>query len=668
MLPSRAASGHSPMSGITAVQILGQSGVLSRRLQGFRERPQQLAMADAVTEALRAKRHLLVEAPTGVGKSLGYLVPALLELSQNRKKVVVTTHTIALQEQLLEKDLPLLASCLPIEFVAQKAMGRSNYLGLRRLDLALMENSGLFSDDDPLGRELDRISKGVEGFGEGRRQELKPEPNPEAWELVQSESDNCLGKACRQYDSCFFQSARRRWQNADILVANHALYVLDLALRQQNLAILPDHDAVIIDEAHTFEQVAAEHLGIEVSRRAVLHLIGRVAGRRGVPGVVQRLAAGFHDRAVALCDRVRVACLGFFDAVAEWQTSSSNENGRMRAPQIVPDGLSEPLTALAEELTELSLRLPNEEARIEVEAFAGRASQFAAAVQKVLAMEDKDSVYYTEEAAGRNPKIVARPLEVGKLLSTLLFRRMSTVVLTSATLSTQRSERGLQYAARRLGLENPTLLLLDSPFQYENRVEMHVPKGLPNPGDPGFEIKAASAIASYVRRTNGGAFILGTSFKMLESLAQLLQPELAAMGLRVLRQGQDLGRSELLRQFREDGNAVLFGADSFWQGVDVPGSALRLVILVRLPFPVPTLPYHEARAERLTQQGGSPFRDYFLPEALIKFRQGFGRLVRTEEDEGLVVCLDPRVLGKSYGTAFKNAIPKIPWIVSESEA
>lgn len=647
-------------SGITVTDVLGRGGVLSRRLEGFRERPQQLEMARAAARAFREGGTLLAEAPTGVGKSLAYLVPALLELVDRGRRVVVSTHTIALQEQLLNSDLPLLGGCLPVEFVALKAVGRGNYLSRRRLADALTHAPTLLSGDRQAQR-LQLLAGWAERSTEGTLQDLGERPG-DVWDLVRSEADNCLGRRCPTYGTCFFHEARRRLESAHVIVANHALYFSDLRLREEDAGVLPDHDALILDEAHHVEHVAAEHFGLDVSRRMLEHYLSRLSARGRGLGVLHRLRNGPHGGAVALVDDLRGAVREFFGGVEAWL--ARNPAARMREPGVVRDVLSGPLLELARLLAE-EVTPADEREAVELESQVLRARGLGESVRALLAVDDPGLVYFVEQdPGGRDTALVARPLEVAPILEERLFQRLPTVVLTSATLGVGPGEDGLGYAAGRLGCGDAERLVLGSPFRFEERVEVHVPASLPLPDEEGYPRAAAEAIAAYVRRTRGGAFVLFTSYRSLEAVHGLLAGPLGAEGYSVLKQGGSLDRRRMLELFRGDGNAVLFGTDSFWEGVDVPGPPLRLVVLARLPFPVPTLPLNAARAEELRKRGRNPFREFSLPEALIRFRQGFGRLIRTEEDEGLVVCLDRRVLERAYGRWFQVAVPSCPWITA----
>lgn len=650
-------------SGFPSIEdVLGSGGILSRRLDGFRERPQQLKMAEAVSQALNDDAHLVVEAPTGVGKSLAYLAPVLIDAVAQGKRVVISTHTIALQDQLLEKDIPLLAACLPIEFTVTKALGRNNYVGLRRLALAMERVPDLIADD-PEAIALRRISNWVDHADEGRRQELDPPPHPALWDQVQSETDNCLGHRCSTFKQCYYQMARRRLQTANVIVTNHALYCTDLMLRQMDAGLLPEHDVLIVDEAHHLERTAQDHFGLGVSRRGMRHFVRRLIGGRGTQGLLKRVEGEDGvDAAMALARKVADSSQRFFDAIERWCASRPGSNGRYREPGLWEDVLSADLAALADKLEILSDAQERDELRVEVQAFAARALFQCTTVRALLAVDDPDLVYFVErDPVRRHIELAARPLDVAPLLERDLFDKMKTVVLTSATLAVGKEAGDLAFFTKRLGASGARELVLDSPFDYARLVEVHVPRDLPLPDDDDFDQRAAEISLRYIFRSGGGAFLLFTSYRALEAAWRRLAGPLRERGLLALKQGDAMDRATMLKRFRADGNAVLFGTESFWHGVDVPGPALRLVVIFRLPFPVPSLPMNEARSERLRRQGDNPFPSFFLPEAVIRFRQGCGRLVRTEDDEGLIVCLDRRIIDKSYGRRFRDALEDARW-------
>ena len=650
-------------TGLSVKGVLGREGVLSRRLEGFRERPSQLAMAEAVEAAFATEEHLLVEAPTGTGKSLAYLVPALLGPIQAGQRVVISTHTIALQDQLLEKDLPLLAASLPVEFTAVKGVGRGNHLGLRRMLLAQSRAPTLIADD-PETQALRRLLAWSRDTEEGLRQELDPPVPPSLWEEVQSESDNCLGRRCPQFQDCFWQKARRRLETADLIVTNHALYVVDLLLRRHDRALLPDHDVVILDEAHHFESVAMDHLGIEVSERMVSRFLSRLRTRGRRQGLLDRVGGPKAVSAGESADGVLAIAQTFFDEVRAFREERPQGNGRVQDPFFVEDSLGGPLLELSRELEDVAEMANTPELAVEVQAVARRAEALGRAVHDVLSLEDPDLVHWTEEEPrGGRVRLVARPLDVAETLREDLFGRIGSAVLTSATLAVGPGEEGLRWPARRLGVGPSNKRVLPSPFDLERQVQAFMVRGGPMPDEARFVGVAAGVLADKVLAAKGGAFLLFTSYRALEAFWRQMRGPLSRAGLHLLKQEPGGDRAGLVRRFRKDGNAVLFGTESFWEGVDVPGAALRLVAITRLPFPVPTTPLNEARAERLRAEGRDAFQEWSLPEAVLKFRQGFGRLIRTEEDEGVFLCVDPRLSSRSYGRKFRDALGALGWEV-----
>jgi ATP-dependent DNA helicase DinG len=651
------------MAAQDTTSILGPGGNIARKLPAYEHRTEQLEMAHAVTRAIERPGHLVVEAGTGVGKSFAYLVPAIQAAVELKKKVVVSTHTIALQEQLLNKDIPFLRSVMKDEFTAVLVKGRSNYISLRRLNGAVERQDAIFQRPEEHD-QLATVRMWSSRSTDGSRSDLSFRPLPAVWEAVQSEDGNCLGRKCPSYKDCYFYRARRRAQNANILIVNHALFVTDLALRASGFELLPKYDVAILDEAHTFESVAGQHLGVQLSSLGVDLTLARLYNERTQKGLlgVYRL-----DAAIDQVQRARTTAEDFFARIEDWYyRQPAGFNGRVRSPLCVPEILPEELRKLASAIQQGAMQIEQPEKRIELEAAELRCRSLAMEISGWLQHEAKDSVYWVEvvNKSRSRIKLASAPLDVGPSLRRLLFDSVPTCVLTSATLCVG-SPPKFNFIKSRLGLTSCEELALGSPFDYASQVTVHLPSNLPDPADQPdlFERSAFRAIAHYLRQTEGKAFVLFTSHKMLEAAARALTPWLAQHNIALFAQSDGMPRSKMVDAFKADINSVIFGADTFWQGVDVPGESLSNVIITRLPFSVPSHPLLEARLEDIRRRGGSPFVEYQVPEAVIKLKQGFGRLIRTRTDRGIVVILDPRVLSKPYGRTFLNSLPDCPRIV-----
>jgi Rad3-related DNA helicase/REP element-mobilizing transposase RayT len=869
-------------------------------------------MASSVERAFEEGHHLMVEAGTGVGKSFAYLLPAIDYAVKRKKRVVVSTHTISLQEQLIEKDIPLLQSVYPDEFTAVLVKGRNNYLCQRRLQQARGRQAYLFEQE----RQLESLwmieewaQESLEKGGMGSLAEMPKVPEPEVWDKVCAEHGNCLGKKCPFYNNCFWQGAKRRMQSGNVLVVNHALFFSDLALRMVGVNYLPKYDVVVLDEAHTVEDVAGQHFGLKLTEAGLRYTLRNLYDAKKGRGTLSVHGSKANDAIRDIIDLNEIA-EGFFERCVTWQENYGRGNGRIREKEIVENDLSPKLRDLSLHVKAMLVDIENDEEVSELTAVSAKISAMAETADAILGQKMDDAVYWMD-IAGRTPKRVslhAAPIDVGEGLRRELFGKLPSVVMCSATLCTSgetkgavlprrggvsppssavsplliregkhlphwtqnkaiyavtfrladslpesaatalRSERdtivaaareqgrplstvevarlrelhtrkvdalldnargecwlrrpdigelvadavqyfdgeryrllawcvmpnhvhavvqpvgaydldsvlhswksftahainkkleregevwqdesydhlirdsqdllhaveylwanpenaglqgwtlrgrnddlieefseevskekdrgrdapatrqdaaleegrdpGFDYARRRLGLDACVTVRLGSPFDYEKQATLYVETGLPEPSDPRFMAAACEKVVKYLKQTHGGAFVLFTSYKMLIDCANRLKAELDDLGLPILVQGQGAPRKILLDRFRSTPDAVLFGTSSFWQGIDVQGEALRNVIIVKLPFAVPDEPVTEARLDAITRAGGNAFMDYSVPEAIIKLKQGFGRLIRSKTDKGIVVVLDSRVKTKRYGKLFLEALPQ----------
>jgi len=623
---------------MTVGEILGSEGLVAQAMgASYEHRPQQVLMGEAVWKALGSRTHLIVEAGTGVGKSLAYLAPLVLWAREENCRVVVATYTKALQQQIVRKDIPFLRTVLG-DFRVALCVGGENYLCLRRFDQLRTGDLYEQGDIEPLNR---LFAWSVE-TRTGLRSELPFEPPPGLWAKLCREADLCFNRDCSSYRDCFYQKAKIAEQQAQLLVANHHLFFADLATGGN---VLPQHSAVVFDEAHQIEDVATDYLGIEISNYSVRYLLDNLLSARTRKGFLTRVRVQDHEAQQArnLVDDLRLTAENFF---LNLQDALRTEPViRVRRPGIVPDILSGPLAELKDAL--LGLTVETHEEELEVKAFAGRAGGLAAAIRHNLD-QGRDGFVYWAEREGKRTRLVASPIDVADLLREHLFGKLDTAVLTSATLSAGGS---FSYIKGRLGLDAPAELLLDSPFDYENQALLYIAPGLADQQAGGYQERFDEELMAVLAVTGGRTLVLFTSYGQLRRSAETLRKSMQGLGF--LCQG-DMPAYRLVEQFKEQPRAVLMGTASFWQGIDIPGDALQCVVIAKLPFAVPDEPLIEARMELLK----NPFYEYQVPQATLLFRQGFGRLIRTRTDRGAVAVLDSRIMTKNYGKSFLKSLPK----------
>jgi len=641
----------------TARELLAADGAIARRLPNFEARPQQTQLAEAIERAFTGGKHLVAEAGTGTGKSFAYLLPAALwaDRNQGQGPVVISTRTIALQEQLEKKDLPFLHAVLPFEWSSVTAIGRNNYLCLRRMHLSTREQR-LF--DDPERRnELQHIIDWSVRAKDGTRLELDAPPSPEVWDEVQAEHGNCLQRACKHYDQCYWQRARRRMQTAQVLVVNHSLYFADLALRIAGAAYLPPHRVVVFDEAHHLERTATEGLGLRLGPRTLLWHLRRLHARRTDRSLLAR-----HGTPAARLywEEARQHNDAFFAALTERMRSANDRNGGLA---LRDEPLEEPLTpvlsALATEVGNAALRAEQLDVRMELQARAQGIDGLCNIIRTLCRPDPEAQTPLVRwlEPSRHGAVLCAAPLDVSEALRQHLFSEGPTSVMLSATIGTG-DDPDFGWFRQRLGIDRAETLRLDSPFDYDRAVRVIVEEAMPDPGreESAFRIEAAERTSRHILDHGGRALVLCTSWQFVRELADRLRPDLEYRGIELLVQGE-APLARLLQRKRDEPTSVLIGTDSLWEGIDVPGEALSLLVITRLPFQSPGHPLTQARLDNLRRQGKDPFADHSLPAAILKFRQGFGRLIRNEQDRGKVVVLDPRARTKAYGRRFLQSLP-----------
>ena len=648
-------------------EVFGPEGLIARTHPEYELRPGQIKMAEAVLRAFEQRRHLIVEAGTGTGKTLAYLVPAIAAACGSGARVVISTGTKNLQEQLMDKDIPFLQETLPAKFRAAVMKGRNNYACLHRIKRA--ESTPVLDGLDQID-QFDEVFRWSTTTETGDRAELSNLPeNLPFWRHIDARSDTCLGQKCPDFEPCFVTKMRQRAIDADIVVVNHHLFFADLALRNGAYgSVLPDYAAVILDEAHQIEDVASEYFGIGVSNYQIDDLLYDVGGLRlenneverelaRISARVQRFAdafwvsfkegRGLEGRFALLAGRggspmVREGVFDNDDAQAGMPSSRPQDAG-------APDA-GAPHNALDNALYRLETTLAIlKDPPPDAENILRRVREVRFSLNFLIKADDKQFVYWIERR-GRGVFLRASPIDVSGLLQDRLFAKVPTVILTSATLS---SAGNFNFIRERLGLDEAEEMIAESIFDFENQAVLYLPPSMPDPRSPQWARAAADEVIKVVNATEGRAFVLSTSNAGMNDLYERVASQI---DYPCFVQGST-SKGALLRKFRETANAVLFATASFWQGVDVRGEQLSCVIIDKLPFAVPTDPVVAARQRHIEEMGGSSFYEYSVPQAVISLKQGLGRLIRSTSDRGVLAVLDPRLRTKVYGQQFLKSLP-----------
>ena len=654
-------------------RIYEEGGVIDDSYPEFEERPEQIEMASLIADALRSGENLIVEAGTGTGKSLAYLIPLIRFAQETDEPVLVTTNTINLQEQLIQNDLPLIREATGWDFTVGLAKGRSNYICKKRLRSALSKGSQLFARQDKQ-KELNRLMDWVDETNDGSLSDLPWDVDGEVWNRVNAQRGMCHCHESSFQEHCFFRESREQIQQADVIVANHYFFMEDVALRKQaNTGVLPDYGAVVVDEAHNLETVARRSFGLDISFLQCKYLVRDLYQPDDRSGTLVALDASSTDPvqdAINRVTRFNEMAEAFFSSVRDWhdQRGSEEQTIRVEEESFVRDTVTSALEMLHDELRTIisEVSLSDEEEK-ELNSISQRTNDLRLGLKQFINQDLDGHVYWVERSDYRkNVTLRSSRVDPSPVMRDELFEQIHSSILTSATLATG-DDRPFEFIRERLGASNALGKELGHPFDYASQATLHIPNDMPHPGrEERAYIEGLSEYAkTYISETQGNAFLLFTSYRMMNQAVEELESWLDDRGMLVLVQGRSKSRKQMIRSFKGDRPAVIFGVSSFWEGVDVPGNDLTNVIITKLPFPNPSNPIVEAFQEHLEEQGDNPFSSFFIPEAILRLRQGVGRLIRSRSDTGQIAILDSRILNNTYGPDFMEALPDMELTIDE---
>ncbi|MCX7877267.1 MAG: ATP-dependent DNA helicase [Ignavibacteria bacterium] len=645
-------------------------------IKGYEYRKEQTEMACLVAESLEKNEHLIIEAPTGIGKSFAYLVPSIVFAKMNDRKAIVSTCTINLQEQLIAKDLPALEKVLPFEFRYEIIKGRRNYICSKRLSRAMASQESLFENEEQT--QLREIYNFTQRTGKGTKQDINFRINENIWSEIFAEDGICTHKSCGSADTnCWYQLAKRNMQNADVLVVNHYLFftLFGFSSTGDSKGYLYLDDFVIFDEAHTVENIAAQNISPQVTKEQIHFWLNKLYNPRKRKGFFAEKPGAARIR--TLVEQIQKENEAFFlqlnsELINNYPQSKNKQRVRIKTPLSFKQDFTDILLDLAEEIRKITATAIGESEENEMRNYYNKFTAIRSNIITFLNQEFEKHVYWIEYSQNRsNISLCLSPLDMAEYFRNNIFTEKKLSIMTSATLSVNKS---LEYFKKTIGADNISGKILPSPFNLKEQMKLHLFPKIPEQElkkeklsdllkESEYEKVLSEKIFECVQKTSGGSLVLFTNANLLRKMYDRLLEKFLELNIILYAQNNGMPNNIILDKFRADENSVLFGVDSFWMGVDIPGNSLRNVIITKLPFEVPDDPLTEAKMEMISERGGNTFYEYSLPVAVLKFRQGVGRLIRNKSDKGIICILDSRIVNKAYGRFFLDSLPECDTII-----